>query len=109
MHDATVPPPQSRPVHPYALAQNQALPFSALQQQHPSGAEVDLTEEVQAGRQEFTRESEVLSRGAGMRALAGHATADSTPGRSGSVGMGTFGKDLQNGQEMIGVSHPSRR
>lgn len=46
-----------------------------------------------------------------MRALAGHATADSAPGKSGSVGMGTFGKDPKNSQEALGgmgVSHRLR-
>lgn len=102
MHDATVPPPQARPVHPYAYNPGQALPFSAFQQ--PSGL-ADPANIEQPVSQQPTRESEVLSRGAGVRALAGHGdVGESTPGQSGSVGMGTFGKDPKTSQDALGAN-----
>lgn len=94
LHDASVPPPQTRPSHPYAYPQAQsALPFSSLKQQPGLEESAHINEPI---RQQPTRESEVLSRGAGMRALAGQAFGDfddSTHEKSGSAGMGTFGKD----------------
>lgn len=94
MHDPSVPPPQTRPTHPYAYPQGQpTLPFSSLKQQPGLEEAANINEPP---RQQPTRESEVLSRGAGMRALAGQTFADldnSTHGKSGSAGMGTFGKD----------------
>lgn len=58
-----------------------------------------------------TRQSEVLSRGAGMRALAGNGQTEgleSSPGKTNSVGMGTFGKEPRTSQEALDqmpVSH----
>ena len=101
MHDPTVPPPQGRPIHPYAYTPGQSIPFAALQQ--PSGL-ADPAEITHPERQEPTRESEVLSRGAGVRALAGNGdVGESTPGQSGSVGMGTFGRDPKTSQEVLGA------
>lgn len=99
-------------MHPYAYPQGQTLPFSALKQQ--PGLEESAQIEDRP-RPMPTRESEVLSRGAGMRAGVGQGLVEadtSTPGKSGSIGMGTFGKDHKPSREPQGghvVSHASYR
>jgi hypothetical protein len=95
MVDAPISPPQGRAIHPFAYEAGGSLPFAAL-----SGAQ---TPKHQAEKQHVTRESEVMSRGAGMRALAslGPPIGLDSGDRSGSIGMGTFGQDGTRGHTAV--------
>ena len=92
VHDTGMPPLQGRPTHPFAYDASQTLPFAALSsdQQHARVAQKG------SGGRLPTRESEVMSRGAGLGrppTLGPVIGQDTNPDQSGSVGMGTFGQD----------------
>ena len=92
VHDSGVPPSQGRPTHPFAYDAGQTLPFAALSndQQHARVAQKG------SGGRLPTRESEVMSRGAGLvrpPTLGLVIGQDTNPDQTGSVGMGTFGQD----------------
>jgi hypothetical protein len=92
VHDTGIPPPQGRPTHPFAYDASQTLPFAALSsdQQHARVAQKG------SGGRLPTRESEVMSRGAGLGrppTLGPVIGQDINPDQTGSVGMGTFGQD----------------
>jgi hypothetical protein len=61
MHDGVVPPPQGRANHPFAYDPGQSIPFAAFsgEQHHPEAIH-------SSGGRQPTRESEVMSRGAGL-------------------------------------------
>ena len=83
MHDSPAP-AQPRSVHPFAYKAGSALPFAAL-----AGDDTDAEDEAMERLAEQSRprpESEVLSRGAGMKYLA--RSKDATPG-AGLVGVGS--------------------
>ena len=90
VHDAGLPTQQARATHPFAYDASQTLPFAALsgdkqpQRVAPRGPGEHLP----------TRESEVMSRGAGLGRppTLGPAIGQGTnQDQTGSVGMGTFG------------------
>jgi hypothetical protein len=92
VHDTGIPPLQGRPTHPFAYDASQTLPFAALSsdQQHARVAQKG------SGGRLPTRESEVMSRGAGLGrppTLGPVIGQDTNPDQTGSVGMGTFGQD----------------
>jgi hypothetical protein len=99
LHDSHMP-PQGRPTHPFAYDTGGSLPFAAL-----SGAPSRADPNQQ--KQTVTRESEVMSRGAGMGGLAslGPVIGDDSGDRSGSVGMGTFGQDMTRGRADVSKVH----
>jgi hypothetical protein len=91
IHEAAVPPPQGRAVHPFAYDPGQTLPFAAL-----SGDQQKAPPQTSTGVRLPTQESEVMSRGAGLGrppTLGPVIGQHMNPDQSGSVGMGTFGKD----------------
>ena len=90
--DTGLPPSQGRPTHPFVYDASQTLPFAALSsdQQHTRAPQKG------SGARLPTRESEVMSRGAGLGrppALGPVIGQDTNPDPTGSVGMGTFGQD----------------
>lgn len=95
----TIPPPQPRSIHPFARQPYTSVPFSALGAAHNGDAEIGATEVLEEQARTRTRQSEVLSRGAGMPVATGIpviAEGEVTPGRTGSavsMGMGTFGNE----------------
>ena len=110
MHEASVPPPQ-RHIHPFAYNTGQTIPFSAL----ASSPEIAGEMEYIAHQSRPRPESDVLSRGAGMRSLArpqdavpgGHVgpMGMDTPQSGASFGMGTFGMGLS--QDRLNEVGPS--
>jgi hypothetical protein len=95
------PPPQARtPIHPFARTTGPTIPFAALADK--TAADMGTIEYiVDQGR--GRPESEVLSRGAGVRVLDRPKDAvpggrfvgvgmDGSPGTNDSLGMGTFGQ-----------------
>ncbi|KAK8843968.1 hypothetical protein IAR55_006760 [Kwoniella newhampshirensis] len=91
MAEAPLPPAQSR--HPFAYSTGPTLPFAAFGAEHP----------IEEQRRHRRAETEVMSRGAGIKAISRPATAlpgggrggEETPGQDSltSPGMGTFGLD----------------
>ncbi|WRT69187.1 uncharacterized protein IL334_006171 [Kwoniella shivajii] len=98
---------QSR--HPFAYSNVPTLPFAAIGAGHRS-FEDQRTEHEPIRSQR--PDSEVLSRGAGMRAMAKPAQAtpggDVTPGGS-SIGMGTFGLEGQSALGPAGIPLPKSK
>ncbi|WWC72987.1 uncharacterized protein I206_106951 [Kwoniella pini CBS 10737] len=100
---------QSR--HPFAYPNAPTLPFAAL------GAGYRLTnKEAEEYVKAHRAESDVLSRGAGMRAMAKpHDTAANggdgaeTPGGMSSIGMGTFGLEGQSALGPAGIPLPKSK
>nr|XP_018259292.1 uncharacterized protein I303_08220 [Kwoniella dejecticola CBS 10117]OBR81450.1 hypothetical protein I303_08220 [Kwoniella dejecticola CBS 10117] len=102
-------PTQSR--HPFAYPSIPTLPFAALGAGNRS-ADNDAQDYVKSQRPE----SEVLSRGAGMRAMAkphnttGNAgDGEETPGGMSSIGMGTFGLEGQSALGPAGIPLPKSK
>jgi hypothetical protein len=94
MHDPAIPPP--RPVHPFAYNPGTSLPFSALAGQGEDGPIALLENERAPSRRP---ESEMLSRGAGVRYLSKPAAVpggreEDVESRE-SAGMGTFGREVE--------------
>jgi hypothetical protein len=92
VHDAAIPLPQGRATHPFAYDASQTLPFAALS----SDQQQMRMEQKGPGGRLPTRESEVMSRGAGLGrppTLGPVIGQDTNPDQTGSVGMGTFGQD----------------
>jgi hypothetical protein len=85
-------PAQGRAPHPFAYDASQTLPFAALSSDQQQGR----VAQKGSGPRQPTRESEVMSRGAGLGrppALGPVIGQDINPDHTGSVGMGTFGQD----------------
>lgn len=91
-------PPPPRAVHPFAYSAGGALPFAALGETGMDMGAAEYLDEQSRGQRP---ESEVLSRGAGMRylnqpqAVFPGGKQKETPSESReSAGMGTFGMDV---------------
>ncbi|KAK6906142.1 hypothetical protein I203_100126 [Kwoniella mangroviensis CBS 8507] len=103
--------PQTQTRHPFAYSNVPTLPFAALGAGHRT-LEDQPTEYIKSQRPE----SEVLSRGAGMRAMAepthvtaGEGAGDDTPGGMSSIGMGTFGLEGQSALGPAGIPLPKSK
>ncbi|WVW79485.1 hypothetical protein I302_101454 [Kwoniella bestiolae CBS 10118] len=103
--------PQAQSRHPFAYSNVPTLPFAALGAGHRN-VEDQATEYIKSQRPE----SEVLSRGAGMRAMArpaqataGGGAGDDTPGGMSSIGMGTFGLEGQSALGPAGIPLPKSK
>jgi hypothetical protein len=94
MHDPAIPPP--RPVHPFAYNPGTSLPFSALAGQGEDAPVAHLEDQHAPSRRP---ESEMLSRGAGVRYLSKPAAVpggrDEDVESRESAGMGTFGREVE--------------
>ncbi|RXK38177.1 hypothetical protein M231_04551 [Tremella mesenterica] len=101
--DSTIPHPPARSNHPFAYTPINTVPFSVLGPPNNGNGIIDATAALAEQDRMRNRESEVLSRGAGMRVssqpqapLVGVVEGELTPGKTGSAvsaGMGTFGRE----------------
>jgi hypothetical protein len=107
IHETAISPPQGRATHPFAYDPGHSLPFAAI---NGDQQQIGVNQAASAGRLP-TRESEVMSRGAGLGrppTLGPVVGQDTNPDQSASVGMGTFGKDAKkqsSGRVSPGASH----
>ena len=92
MHE-TVPEPRARIIHPFAYGASTSIPFAAVHDDYPP-QDTTVPPLPAAQHTDQGRESEVMSRGAGLKSMyhaAGALLRSSKTEGGGSADGGTFG------------------